>query len=71
VVHVGPPSHTHLTSHRDKKADQRVQAATCTVLVHVRTMCGGVFLLLILCYLFCMGRAHTFRTHSTKCTINF
>jgi hypothetical protein len=42
MVHAGPPSHTHFPAHRDK-AEQPVQAATCTSLVHVRTVCVGVF----------------------------
>jgi len=43
VLHADPPSHTQLAAHRDKKAEQRVQAATCTSLVHVKTVCVGVF----------------------------
>jgi len=33
----------HLAAPRDKKADQPFQATTCTILVHVRSVCVGVF----------------------------
>ena len=42
-MHVALPSHNQLTAPNDKKADQRVQAATCNILLHVRTVCVGVF----------------------------